>query len=563
MINHLENKHVENYKEYNQEIESHKKVDHQAKRPKLLQFLNSKGEDLNVRKKNFQLKLMEFIYLDFMPFNVVNGQGFQSLMSFLAPNLVIHCNTFFSRTMLPKEYETKCMKIKKILNECEFLGSTTDMSFSVHYIDKNWIRKKIILSVEKFNEAHTSENLFERLNTIIDNWNIRNKIQFISTDNAFNIVKAVKSMNVESQGCFAHHINLIIRNSLKNNEKLTELIRKIRTVINTIKNSVQLKRKFRENQMTLNMKENNLIPDIVTRWNSTFFMLERFLQNENPVRLTLNLDIDEEEIEILKQLTEILKIFAELTNIISKEDNSISVILPSISSIKTYVQKYMENLGKSEERNKFTEIINFGENLINEIEKYFSDIEQNWLLCAATILDPRYKETYFKSPKFQNKRRCYIINEAMKVSENTNPPVNVEFNLDLIHPELKKIKYENSESKSETEKSFNFWDIVDKAEENNDNNEEDNKNDVNKKLQFYLKMPIQLKKTNPLLFWNENGSVLYTLNILAKKFFSFPACTVTSERLFSAASQIITKRRNMIKAKNAEMLLVLRENHNI
>lgn len=57
------------------------------------------------------------------------------------------------------------------------------------------------------NESHTAENLENRLKDIADEWNISSKIAAITTDNAANIVAAVRDWEWRHLPCFAHTLN--------------------------------------------------------------------------------------------------------------------------------------------------------------------------------------------------------------------------------------------------------------------------------------------------------------------------------------------------------------------
>ena len=45
---------------------------------------------------------------------------------------------------------------------------------------------------------------------------------------------------------------------------------------------------LREKQKSLNLEENGLIIDVKTRWNSTYDMLERYLQQDTAIYAALN-----------------------------------------------------------------------------------------------------------------------------------------------------------------------------------------------------------------------------------------------------------------------------------
>ncbi|CAG8677841.1 13048_t:CDS:1, partial [Cetraspora pellucida] len=51
---------------------------------------------------------------------------------------------------------------------------------------------------------------------------------------------------------------------------------------------------------------------------------------------------------------------------------------------------------------------------------------------------------------------------------------------------------------------------------------------------------------NPLTWWHTNQHEFLNLAKVAQKFLSFPATSVPSERLFSKAENILTKKRNRL-----------------
>ena len=69
---------------------------------------------------------------------------------------------------------------------------------------------------------------------------------------------------------------------------------------------------------------------------------------------------------------------------------------------------------------------------------------------------------------------------------------------------------------------------------------------------------------DPFSFWTgENATKWPALAKLARKYFSAPATSAESERLFSTAGQIITNLRSSLKDENVEKLLFLHHNMKI
>lgn len=65
---------------------------------------------------------------------------------------------------------------------------------------------------------------------------------------------------------------------------------------------------------------------------------------------------------------------------------------------------------------------------------------------------------------------------------------------------------------------------------------------------------------NPLLWWKENEAKFPTLALLAKSYLAIPATSTPSERLFSAAGNIVTKKRASLTSKHVDMLTFLHSN---
>jgi hypothetical protein len=70
----------------------------------------------------------------------------------------------------------------------DFLGVTA------HWIDEKWNQKEIVIGFESMNGAHTGENLAEALINVLERFQIGDKIQSITTDNASNMAKMVQEL---------------------------------------------------------------------------------------------------------------------------------------------------------------------------------------------------------------------------------------------------------------------------------------------------------------------------------------------------------------------------------
>lgn len=98
-------------------------------------------------------------------------------------------------------------------NRQGFLGVTCS------FLDKNFIIHEIILTVEYVRYPHTSQHIADTLSAILDEWNLKDKVYIIVTDNGANIKKAIRDMksisnNITWQPCTAHTLQLIVGKGL-------------------------------------------------------------------------------------------------------------------------------------------------------------------------------------------------------------------------------------------------------------------------------------------------------------------------------------------------------------
>ena len=73
---------------------------------------------------------------------------------------------------------------------------------------------------------------------------------------------------------FAHTPNLIVQETRENDEELAELRHKCRYIVTHFKQSIKARDKLSEVQKQMGGEEKNSVRDVITRWNSMFYMYE-------------------------------------------------------------------------------------------------------------------------------------------------------------------------------------------------------------------------------------------------------------------------------------------------
>lgn len=260
---------------------------------KLVGFINRPMTLEKQKKQN--ILLLKMIVQDLQPFSIVEDVGFIAYTAGLDPTYVMPSRTTLSKSLLPQLYGDAMAKVRQTIeNEAEYVTLTTDcwtstctegyMAVTSHFISKNWVLKSMLLECFKLGERHTSENLRNELIRVAQDWGISRKIQAVVSDNTANIVRAVMLTGWNHLGCMAHKLNLVVQSAVL---KIKPLQTKIKSIVEHFHRSTVAAEKLKEMQKNMKPEKEplKLIMDVATRWNSTYYMIERVCCIQEPIAM--------------------------------------------------------------------------------------------------------------------------------------------------------------------------------------------------------------------------------------------------------------------------------------
>ena len=512
-------------------------------------------KDDSQRKKTLDQKVLDLIVIDMQPLSVVEDKAFRSLMHEMDPKYKIISRKQLTQVLLPSKYEMEKASLMSRLNQVENLAVTTDQwssrnnegytTITAHFIDDNWNIHSPVLMTRHKPQRHTAINLANELAEAFEEFQIKDKVTAVVTDNAPNITSAVSKLDQveDRQACFAHTLNLCVQHAIKNDETTQKVVKRVKDIVSFFRSSNQAVDELKEVHALKKSKFYKLKQDVETRWNSTYIMLESFEKQRVAVTTVLGnrgkLDaiLTDTELQQLTETLAVLKPFFQITTEISAENHtSISKIIPMII--------IMENFLTSQKSSLSTE-------LKDQLDSCFKETGNQRFATFATFLDPRFKDKMFKEDQ-----KLVIKQELTKYMEDKKP-----------QEEEKTTKETNKEAKETTsteetqENAFKFWATFDKETEE----ELDIMADVSAidlEMSRYLEGRRCARETNILKWWKENEKYFPNMSTVAKKYLCIPATSVPSERVFSKAGEIVSARRSRIKSKNVDMILFLNKLQN-
>eukprot|EP00731_Ephydatia_muelleri_P009005 Em0004g1343a len=212
-----------------------------------------------------------------------------------------------------------------------------------HWITPAWKLMSAVLGVKISDESHTGEAILALIKNVTQkDFFLADRLDAVTTDNGTNFVRAVDlmlSQNIteEHVRCACHTLQLSIKNALEFIKPVAELIDLFKRIVNTISGSPVLLKALRDKQNNPNLafqfesqhdeaqsideedgyddsiaqdelqtsievgiddslmnceylhwgRTKKLIKDIVTRWNSTYDMLQRALELKEAIDFVL------------------------------------------------------------------------------------------------------------------------------------------------------------------------------------------------------------------------------------------------------------------------------------
>ena len=112
----------------------------------------------------------------------------------------------------------------------------------------------------------------------------------ITTDNAANIVKAIEIASSDFSPhirCYAHCLNLAAQKAMEISS-VSKLLGRIRRVVIFYHSSSTATHILKEKQKALELPQHKLVQDVRTRWNSSYDMTKRYLEQQPAVYATFH-----------------------------------------------------------------------------------------------------------------------------------------------------------------------------------------------------------------------------------------------------------------------------------
>lgn len=563
------------------------------------------GFDFTVSDKTHaDKKLVDWIVNHAQPFTVVEQDDFVEFSLALRPEYQLPSRNTVRAKILERWADEK-KRVRMKLSQDVFgtrCGVTTDMWTSaakrgymvitLHYIDEEWVMKSVIVAFKRVLYPHSGVRLGEHFIEAVKEMDpiLLCSIWAVTADNASNnptmidyinsnLEEAVKKCMEESTAdeasaahiddpwtscgvqfvfliaCFAHTIQLAIKEGLQQCKKLDAAIGRFRDLAKKISDSPKLLEALMAVCSSLKNIYSSLDLDVETRWNSTWEMLSDIISLKPSLEELLRRirgrhegytdfciaptsllaeEIPNESWCAVEDFCKFLAPFKEATVLMSGSTYpTLGLAVPVFFMIKQHVKRAIT----AEAGFTSTHTIKFAKAVLGKLNEYEDKIRGREVLIAAA-LDPRVKSLLQKIGVDKNMVKQYIVEEFETFYES-------RYKMSKSGSSGRQNKDNNQCSKSMmdmfldilNEEDGSGGDKCDQIEEELFTNEVD-------RWFSHTSMALSQSSREVCIWFKVSAAVLFPrIAFMARDFLGVTATSVPSECAFSKSGSLVTKRR--------------------
>lgn len=381
----------------------------------------------SARWKKLTESVCYFLAKDMNPIDTVNDPGFRKMIREFEPRYDIPDRKTFRNNYIPVMYEREKQRIGTLVTNASSFSITTDLwssrtmqsytGLTIHFIDEDFNLHSYLLDTKEFTDSHTGENMAEELATILEDWKLlQTNLVCATTDNGSNILKAVDVLGWQHMACFSHTLQLSVEAAMKL-PAVTRAIGRCKRLVTHFHHSVNSTKVFREKQASLDHPKLCLVQDVSTRWNSSYYMIDRILTQQQPLCATLlevkrgDLMPSDSEFTVMETYVKVMKPLVEITEIMGAQKwVTISAVRPLLHKLLNV--SFVSSVGDSVVERSMKQAMK--QNLSS---RYQGTTE---FLNKACFLDPRFRSLPFLSSDEKEVVYDEILDEVISSSTSSS-----------------------------------------------------------------------------------------------------------------------------------------------
>ncbi|XP_006876483.1 PREDICTED: zinc finger BED domain-containing protein 4 [Chrysochloris asiatica] len=521
---------------------------------------NDKFCDSHPVAKKITSLIAELIALDLQPYSLVDSVGFTRLLGYLKPQYCLPSASYFSRTAIPGMYDNVKQVILSHLKEAE--------SGVVHFTSGIWMSNQTreyltltahwvsfapsarprcedhhcsaLLDVSQIDCDYGGNSIQKQLECWWETWvtSIGLQVGITVTDNP-SIGKTLSDGDRSNVQCFSHTVNLIVNEAIKSQRMVQNLLSIARKICERVHRSPKAKEKLAELQREYQLPQHHLLQDVPSKWNTSFHMLERLIEqkraiNEMAMECNFRELISWDQWEVMQSVCHALKPFDAASREMSTHVSALSQVIPMIHILNRKIEMlFEETMGID------TMLKSLKEAMVSRLSSTLHDPRY----IFATLLDPRYKASLFTEEEAEQYKQDLI--RELEILNSTSDDSPVSNGRDAGSPSKDPAGEES------------LWSLMAEMKRQDLRDELKLPEDM---VLAYLEEEVLEHSCDPLTYWNLKKASWPVLSALAVRFLGCPPSIVPSEKLFSTSTENSSFSQSRLMMEHFEKLIFLKVN---
>ncbi|KAM9327648.1 zinc finger BED domain-containing protein 4 isoform 1-T2 [Pholidichthys leucotaenia] len=517
-----------------------------------------------VAKKITQL-IAEMLALDLQPSAMVENAGLNRLLEYLQPQYSLPPSSYFTSTAIPDMYERVKDVVLTHLKEAEggvvhfttsiWVSSQTReyLTLTAHWATyESSVRPQgqdfhcsALLSVSQIDCDQDMHEIPKQLEYLWDSWITSSGLKkgFTVTDNA-TIRNTLEDHGHVTMQCFGHTIDLIVSEAIKSQRMVQNLLSIARKICERVHRSAKAKEKLAELQRVHQLPENQLIQDVPSKWRTSFFMLERLVEQKKAIdEMSIECNFREmiscDQWEVMLSVCNALKPFEVACREMSNRTATLGQVIPLIHILNRKIDLLFDETVGIDNMLK-----SLKEAMVSRMSATLHDPRYTW----ATMLDPRYKTSLFTEEEAEQCKLLLI--RELDLSSSTSVAGKPQ-----LHNGCNEATMSSSTSHSNKD---NLWSLMADIRQKIKHEEKQKSSEL--AVLEYLEEEILDQSCDPLDYWNLKKFLWPDLAKVAARYVGCPPSIVPAETLFSTASVNCALNQPRPMLENMEGLLFLKVN---
>ncbi|XP_075683994.1 zinc finger BED domain-containing protein 6 [Rhinoderma darwinii] len=352
-----------------------------------------------------------------LPYSFITSKAFQKFMAKADRHYSVPTKSFFTGKAVPQLYEAVCERIVSDLkmSGCPQVHITThvwsrDLTMDYLALTAHWAvlqpdadqcteRKYAVICIKRFPKEYTEGNIQQELIRQVNLWLLPNALcpGFFISSGDFNLIHAIKGANYTYVPCFTHSLNLLVTDFLQNNRYIAGMLTMARKVCSHFIDSSRARRILSELQFQNNLPKHSLKLGSLSHWTSTFYMLQRLLEQQRAVQEylvmhkvdTVDIHLSSSNWNLMASLVDLLQPFEMAIQEVNANQSSLSQVLPELRYLHIFLKQIRGHFESKGDANGVVLADSFALKLSTDYG--VNEMFQKEEFVLATLLDPRFK----------------------------------------------------------------------------------------------------------------------------------------------------------------------------